>query len=348
MTEEVSIIICEADKIDQDSMNISPGVTKVPENLASQGSGTLSNPVPPAAYVLHPCLSSVPDFGSKLGGSQRDTEDIEAFGKRGPVPLGDQVSSGKDPTPLGGQKGKKKKQPASTVETPELISADPEIDADNSEMNTGPTDPTAQNSESTQEGAPEQSLKAAGKQPEVDVGDWWRSRDRGDALASSHGVNPYWQNANAIERMRAAVHEVTHLEESEPSGSGNERAGTPARYESARTDKLYGAEAPQVVKQEAEDPREAARRLARQRRPSLDAHRISAMSAIIPLHADKSNFVRAYRYKDDPKSPWVAATTSRPLPIKFGDRLIVKAILSDTRSWFFGTVTGVARLEKYW
>ncbi|KAH7917631.1 hypothetical protein BV22DRAFT_1135251 [Leucogyrophana mollusca] len=72
------------------------------------------------------------------------------------------------------------------------------------------------------------------------------------------------------------------------------------------------------------------------------------MSAIIPLHADKSNFVRAYRYKDDPKSPWVTATMSRPLPIKFGDHLIVKAILSDTRSWFFGTVTGVARLEKHW
>ncbi|KAH7917460.1 hypothetical protein BV22DRAFT_1052411 [Leucogyrophana mollusca] len=72
------------------------------------------------------------------------------------------------------------------------------------------------------------------------------------------------------------------------------------------------------------------------------------MSAIIPLHADKSNFMCAYRYKDDPKSPWVAATTCGPLPIKFGDRLIVKAILSDTRSWFFGTVTGVAQLEKYW
>ncbi|KAH7918852.1 hypothetical protein BV22DRAFT_1134283 [Leucogyrophana mollusca] len=72
------------------------------------------------------------------------------------------------------------------------------------------------------------------------------------------------------------------------------------------------------------------------------------MSAIILLHADKSNFMRAYRYKDDPKSPWVAATTSFPLPIKFGDRLIVKAILSDTWSWFFGTVTGVPHLEKYW
>ncbi|KAH7917740.1 hypothetical protein BV22DRAFT_1052224 [Leucogyrophana mollusca] len=139
-------------------------------------------------------------------------------------------------------------------------------------MNTGPTDPTAKNSESAQEGASEQSLKAAGKQPEVvqesTVGeverDRWRSRDRGDALVSSHGVNPYWQNAHTIERMCAAVHKVMCLEESEPSGLGNERAGTTAHYKLARTDEIYGAEAPQVVKQEVEDPREAARRLARQ------------------------------------------------------------------------------------
>ncbi|KAH7918507.1 hypothetical protein BV22DRAFT_1134539 [Leucogyrophana mollusca] len=219
-----------------------------------------------------------------------NTQTLRPLAKRGPVPLGDQVSSGKDPTPSGGQKGKKKEQPASTVETPELISADPEIDADNLEMNTGPTDPTAKNSESAQEGVPKQSSKAAGKQPEVvqestvgevesaqstvrqpsesmenqlrrtleqglenelrrsqvealapaevlanaidnflqDVGDQWRSRDRGDALVSSHGVNPYRQNTDAIERMCTAVHEVTC--------------------------------------QEAEDPREAARRLARQRR----------------------------------------------------------------------------------
>ncbi|KAH7919435.1 hypothetical protein BV22DRAFT_1133834 [Leucogyrophana mollusca] len=96
-----------------------------------------------------------------------NTQTLRPLAKRGPVPLGDQVSSGKDPTPSGGQKGKKKKQPASTVETPELISADPEIDADNSEMNTGPTDPTAKNSESAPEGAPKQSSKAMGKQPEV-------------------------------------------------------------------------------------------------------------------------------------------------------------------------------------
>ena len=72
------------------------------------------------------------------------------------------------------------------------------------------------------------------------------------------------------------------------------------------------------------------------------------MSAIIPLQSAHSTFIRAFRYKDDPKSPWVAATTSRPLPIKFGDHLIVKAICSRPRSWFFGVVTGVARLEKDW
>ena len=39
---------------------------------------------------------------------------------------------------------------------------------------------------------------------------------------------------------------------------------------------------------------------------------------------------------------------SCPLPIKFGDHLIIRAISSRPRSWFFGVVTGVARLEKDW
>ncbi|KAH7917145.1 hypothetical protein BV22DRAFT_1052650 [Leucogyrophana mollusca] len=72
------------------------------------------------------------------------------------------------------------------------------------------------------------------------------------------------------------------------------------------------------------------------------------MSALIPLQNTHSTFIRAFRYKDDPKSPWVAATTSRPLPIKFGDHLIVRAISSRPRSWFFSVVTGVACLEKDW
>ncbi|KAH7918093.1 hypothetical protein BV22DRAFT_1200094 [Leucogyrophana mollusca] len=96
-----------------------------------------------------------------------NTQTLRPLAKRGPVPLSDQVSSGKDPTPSGGQRGKKKKQTASTVETPELISANPEIDTDNSEMNTGPTDPTAKNSKSAQEGALKQGSTAVGKQPEV-------------------------------------------------------------------------------------------------------------------------------------------------------------------------------------
>ncbi|KAH7919550.1 hypothetical protein BV22DRAFT_1050969 [Leucogyrophana mollusca] len=72
------------------------------------------------------------------------------------------------------------------------------------------------------------------------------------------------------------------------------------------------------------------------------------MSAINPLQNAHSTFIHVFHYKDDPKSPWVSATMSRPLPIKFGDHLIVKAISSRPRSWFFGVVTGVARLEKDW